>query len=348
MKILAIGGTGFIGPRVIRGLQQAGHSVTVFHRGTTPAPESTAEIIGDRNRIGEFRDALARENFDLAIDFILSSERQAKELMKTLRGIIPRLVVLSSMDAYRAWGVHTGLEPGGLEPLPITEDSPLRTRPAYSPQVVERLQQMVSWVDGEYDKVPAERVVLGDPRLPATVLRLPMIYGPGDYIHRFHPFLKRMDDGRRFILLADDVAEMRTPRGYIDDVAAGIMLAATSALAASTHTTGRVYNICEAEAFSELEWARKIAAATGWQGEFVVLAHEKTPAHLLSPGNMAQHLVTSSDRIRNELGYREVTAQEIAFASTIEWERAHPPQSPGARFDYAAEDAALSALRASA
>jgi nucleoside-diphosphate-sugar epimerase len=343
MKALLIGGTGFIGPFTIRRLQEEGHTVTVFHRGNRPLPADIAQIIGDRNSLPGYRDQLAREKFDVVIDFVVSSVRQARQSMETLRGITGRLVMLSSMDVYRAWGVHNGLEPGGLEPLPLTEDSALRTKPAYPPEVVKALKQMVSWVGDDYDKVPAERAVLSDPQLPATVLRLPMIYGPGDYVHRFHPVLKRIDDGRRQIIFADDVAAIRTPRGYVEDVAAGIVRAATSPEAG-----GRVYNICEAEAFSELDWARKIAAAAGWDGEFVVLPHDRTPKHLLWPGNSAQHLVVRSDRIREELGYGEGIAQQEAFRRTIFWERANPPVHPMHQFDYKAEDEALRQFKATA
>jgi nucleoside-diphosphate-sugar epimerase len=343
MKILVIGGNGFIGSPTVALLQHAGHDVTVFHRGTTGAPEGAAQIIGDRNRLSDFRDAFSREKFDLVIDFILSSERQARQLMETLRGITRQVVVLSSMDVYRAWGMFYGLEPGGLEPLPVNEESAVRTRPAYPPEVLKKLQQIVSWAVDEYDKVPTERVVLNDPDLPGTILRLPMVYGPGDYIHRFHPFLKRMDDGRPFILFADDVAALRTPRGYAEDVAAGICAAATA-----DKSSGRVYNICEEQAFSELEWARKIAAAVGWRGEFILLPRDKTPAHLVWPYNAAQHLVVSSDRIRRELGYREGTPSQEALARTIRWERAHPPEGVEIPSHYEAEDAAVKDLKASA
>lgn len=300
-------------------------------------------MIGDRNRLGEFRGAFSREKFDVVIDFIVSSERQARQLMETLRGITRRVIVLSSMDVYRAWGVFFALEPGGLEPLPVNEESAVRTKPAYPPEVLKNLQQMVSWVGDEYDKVPVERVVLSDPELPGTILRLPMVYGPGDYVHRFHPFLKRMDDGRPFILFAEDAAAMRTPRGYVEDVAAGIALAA-----ASERASGRVYNICEPQAFSELEWTKKIAAATGWPGELILLPLAKAPAHLVGPYNTAQHLVVSSERIRSQLGYSEATSQQEAFERTIGWERAHPPEGAGIPLNYPAEDAAVNDLKASA
>ena len=343
MKILIIGGTGFIGPHVIRQFQANGHEIAVFHRGNRVLPTGVRQITGDRNRLKEFRELFTREKFDVVIDFVLSSERQAIDLMHTLRGITQRVVALSSMDVYRAWGVFYGLEPGGLQPLPLTEDSELRTKPPYPPEVIKKTQQIIPWIDDEYDKVPVERVILGDPDLPGTVLRLPMIYGPGDYVHRFYPFLKRIDDRRPFILFAEDVAAVRTPRGYVEDVGAGIAVAATS-----QHAAGRTYNICERESFSELEWAQEIAAVLHWNGEFIVLPCEKTPVHLAAPFNTAQHLVVSSDRIRKELGYRETLPREEAFARTIAWEREHPPETPSAQFDYNAEDEAIHKLKSTA
>jgi len=69
--------------------------------------------------------------------------------------------------------------------------------------------------------------------------------------------LKRIGDGRKQIIFSDDVATIRTPRGYVEDVGAAIALAATS-----PHSARRIYNVCENESFGELDWARKIAAAT--------------------------------------------------------------------------------------
>jgi nucleoside-diphosphate-sugar epimerase len=40
MRILLIGGNGFIGRFVVAALQQQGHAVAVFHRGTTAAPQA--------------------------------------------------------------------------------------------------------------------------------------------------------------------------------------------------------------------------------------------------------------------------------------------------------------------
>jgi nucleoside-diphosphate-sugar epimerase len=336
MKVLLIGGTGFIGRRTSAALEKGGHHVTVFHRGRTSAPAGTEQILGNRQSLQDYQVEFRRRKFEVVIDFVLSSGRQALRLMDTFRGIAGRIVALSSMDVYRAWGVFYGFETG-LQELPLTEDSDVRTKHTpYPPEVLKRVQQIYPWLDDEYEKILVERAVLGDARLPGTVLRLPMIYGPGDPVHRFYPVLRRIDDGRRHIIFADDVAALRTPRGYVEDVGAAVALAATSPQAA-----GRVYNVCENESFGELDWARKIAAAVNWDGEFVVLPHDRTPKHLHLPGHTAQHLVVLSDRIRQELGYQETIAREEAIRRTIAWERTNPPAIPLYQFDYAAEDQAL-------
>jgi nucleoside-diphosphate-sugar epimerase len=152
--------------------------------------------------------------------------------------------------------------------------------------------------------------------------------------------LKRIDDGRRQIIFAEDVA---APRGYVEDVGAAVALAATS-----SRFTNRIYNVCETESFSELDWARKIAAAVGWSGEFITLPHDCTPKHLIWPANTAQHLIVSSERIRRELGYCELLSREEAFRRTIAWERAHCPLIPMYQFNYREEDAVLVQARAAA
>ncbi|HEY6249665.1 MAG TPA: NAD-dependent epimerase/dehydratase family protein [Candidatus Angelobacter sp.] len=338
MNILLIGGPGFIGRHVVSQMQGAGHTFTLFHRGHASVPKGAEEILGDRNRLGEFRDVFLCKKFDLVIDMALSSSRQAQELVNTFRGLVSRVVVPSSIDVYRAWGVFYGLEPGGLQEMPVTEESDLRTRKIpYPPERLKKIQEIFPWMDDDYEKIAVEKTVLNEHDLPGTVLRLPMVYGPGDPVHRLHFLLKRMDDGRRSILFPDDVAAMRTPRGYVENVAQAIALAATSERA-----SGRIYNVCESDAFSEWEWAHKVAVFAGWDGDFVMLPHDKSPKHLLMPGNTAQHIVASSDRIRRELGYHELVPLEEALSRTIAWEREHPPASPMAQFDYPAEDEALS------
>jgi nucleoside-diphosphate-sugar epimerase len=338
MRILLIGGNGFIGRFVAAELIQRRHAVAVFHRGPTAVPAGVEELRGDRNELTASAQELKRFAPDVVIDLVISSGPQAEDLMNISRGATRRVVMLSSIDVYRAVGVSHGTESGPLQEVPLTEESELRHNlHPYPPESMQIMRKIFPWVTDDYDKIPAERTVMNDRELPGTVLRLPMVYGPGDRLHRFYPVVKRIADGRDHIIFAEALASWRSPRGYVENVAPAIALAATDHRAER-----RIYNVCEEPSFSELEWARKIASEMRWKGEFVVLPIEHTPQHLQKPGNAAQHWTASSARIRQELGYQEAVAIEEAIRRTIRWEQENPPAVAFlAQFDYAAEDAAV-------
>jgi nucleoside-diphosphate-sugar epimerase len=149
-----------------------------------------------------------------------------------------------------------------------------------------------------------------------------------------------MDDGRRAILLGEAQCEWRWTRSYVENVAAAIALAVMDERAA-----GRIYNVGEPESLSEAEWVRTIGKVVGWDGEVVAVPEGMLPAHLAAPYDWRQSLAAETRRIRNELGYVEKIPREEALRRTVEWERANPPGEIDAkRFDYAAEDLALSRL----
>ena len=339
MRVLLIGGNGFIGPFVVRGLRQAGVEITLFHRENRPGTDPDMNhILGDRNDLAAHAAAFKKLAPDVVIDFILSSGRQARALMETFSGVAGRMVALSSIDVYRACGILHGSEPGPLQSTPLTENSELRTvSQTYPEEVVKKARKNLAWLDDEYDKIQVERAVMSEPELPGTVLRLPFVYGPGDKNHRLFPMVKRMDDGRKVILLVEEWVPWVAPRGYVENVAAAIV-AATIA----ERSRGRIYNVAEPEHYSELEWTRAIARAAGWKGEIRIIPSERAPEHLKRHGNPGQHWSADSSRIRNELGYSEPIALDAALRSTIAWERANPPaEIDPAQFDYAAEDACL-------
>ena len=351
MRALVIGGTGFLGPKVVAGLQRLGHEVAVLHRGPGRggAPGSAAarsdgalEIHADRRRLAEAAPAIRRFGPEVVVDLVLSSAAQARELMSVLRGVASRVVAASSLDVYRATGVLYGTEPGGLEPLPLTEESPLRTRlHPYPGAQLAALGEIFGWLDGDYDKILVEREVLGDPALPGTVVRLPIVYGPGDKLHRFRPIVQRVIDRRPALVLGEALAGWRAARSYVDDAAGALVLAAVDGDAAA-----RVYNVAEPEALTELDWTRLVARAAGFAGELLVAPVAITPEHLRPTGNVAQHWVADSGRLRRELGWRERVPREEALRSTVEWEREQPdPPARSRLLEYAAEDTVLAVLR---
>jgi nucleoside-diphosphate-sugar epimerase len=343
MNILVIGGTGgFIGTRAVWKLAAAGHAVTVFHRGRTNAelPPGVRQVFGDRQRLLDFADVFRRIAPRVVIDMYLRFEPEAVALMQAFRGVAERVVAVSSQDVYRTYGILWRNENTSPNVTPIDEDAPLRS-------VLYPYRRMAKGPGDpkySYDKIPVERVVMSDPGLPCTVLRLPATYGPGDSQHRLFEYLKRMDDARPFILLGEDEAHWRQTHGYVENVADAVALAATEVRAAN-----RIFNVGEEDAWSRAEWVKSIGQAVGWSGEVVAMPDGLLPEHLKSPTVYEHDLVVDTSRIRKELGYAERVSRDEALLKTIAWERANPPaEVDPEQFDYVAEDAAVEKYRKAA
>jgi len=335
MRVLVIGGTQFIGPYVVRRLSRDGHEVAVFHRGQTEAnlPHNVQHIHGDRAEMAQFVDAFRDFAPEVVVDMRALTESDIRHTVDAVRGIARRIVAISSMDVYHAFGILTGFEEGPLQPMPLTEESPVRSKLfLYRGTQNSRLPDV-----DNYDKLMVERVVLGTEDLPGTVLRLPVVYGPGDGQHRLWHYLKRKDDGRSEILLGERAAKRRFARSFVDNVAVAVALTVTDERAA-----GRIYNVSEPESLTEADWIAQIAKRVGWDGKIVSLPDEEMPEHLRESGAIEQEMAADSTRIRAELGFKEEVGRDDALDETIAWERESPPPHDPARFDYAAEDAALS------
>jgi nucleoside-diphosphate-sugar epimerase len=325
MRILFIGGTRFIGLSAVQHLSDAGHDVTVFHRGETKV---------DMNDLEDFTDQFKQLALDVIVHMVLIQESDGLRVMKVFKGIAKRIIGISSCDVYLAYGRINGTEPGDPLPVPINEDDPLR----------EELYPYREMINNDpehrlynYDKIPIEKAILSDPDMPGTVLRLPMVHGPRDYQRRLVGYLKRMDDNRPAILITKEFAAWRNTRGYIDDVGQAIALAATDDRAA-----GRIYNVAEQDGLTETEWIQAIADVVGWKGKIVPVDADKLPGSFSVHG---QDLVMDTSRIRAELGYTETLSRAEGIRRTIEWDRANSPEEfPLEDFDYETEDKILAEL----
>ena len=335
MKILAIGATGFLGPHVVQRLIRMGHEVVVFHRGKTEADilDSVRQICGDRNDLPEHQDVFETFAPDVVLDVIPYTEAQARQAVDVFGGLADRLVALSSSDVYRNYDGWRGESAHSPDGIPLDEDAPLREH-LYPYRGYDGLD--FEYAD-DYDKIRVEHVVREAPGLPATVLRLPKIYGPRDDQHWFASHLKRMADGRPFILLGETQANWRWTHGYVENVAAAIARAVIDSRA-----SGRVYNVGERETPTEANRIRELGDALGWEGQVITLPEKDLPDHLQAPFDWSYKLVTDTSRIREELGFEDPVDWNDALRRTAEWERAHLSEVvPQKQLDYEAEEKAV-------
>src|SRR5260370_40236004 len=150
-----------------------------------------------------------------------------------------------------------------------------------------------------------------------------------------------MEDGRPAILRGERQANWRWTRGYVENVAAAIALAATDERAA-----GQVYNIGEQQALAEANWVRSIGEVADWSGAVVVVPESQLPDHLRSPYDWSQDLVGDTAKFRWKLGYQESVSRAEALRRTVAWERSLPAREFDPKiFDYEAEDKVLQAHR---
>lgn len=322
MKVLFIGGTSFIGRQAVEQLLESGHEVTVFHRGNTNNVRSSGyhEIFGQRDDLRRHASVLREVRPDVVVDMIAHRVEHAADLLQVFGGVVGRIVLISSCNVYRSFQFFTGDDSGPVECGPLREDSLLRGIP----------------VPGD-DKLSVEHELLRDSRVETTILRLPMVHGPGDPQHRFYDLARRFGDRRSVILMEKNHSQVRMPRTHVKNVGRAIVLAVSGK--ASPHW---IFNVADLNPPTEWELWRSAARISGWQGEIKVVENEEAPPFLQNPFQTEHPIVVDSSRIRDSLGFLEVIGREDGLSDTLRWEQSHPPlESPDYVTLYAEEDAYL-------
>ena len=166
LDILILGGTGFIGPHMVREALRRGHSVTLFNRGRTnntlfPDLET---IKGDRDN---GLDGLAGRKWDAVIDNSGYVPRHVQDSARLLAPNCNRYLYISTVAVYTDFTSA------------IDEDSPLAT---LDDETVEE----VTWETyGPLKALCEQRAAAEVGPEKYTVLRPTYICGPGDHTDRF-------------------------------------------------------------------------------------------------------------------------------------------------------------------
>lgn len=317
MKVLVLGGTGFVGRHIVQRLLSAGDEVLVAHRGSAEPDDfpDVPHLHGDRSSFtgtGSFRP-------DAVIDCCAQTAADVAAVHPHLPADA-HLVELSSQDVYRAYELlRDGLE--GV-PVPQDETAPLRER-RYPYRGLG-----FDGVDEDYDKLDVEPATLAR---GGTVLRLSMVYGEHDPQRREEMVLRRVRAGRTRIPVGS--GGWLWTRLYAGDAAAAVDLALRTPAA-----RGAVLNLGEAGTRPTIGWMRQVLAAAGHCAELVTVPDERVPDDLRFTRGRAQHLLSSSRRATELLGWHP-SDPAGSVRRSVAWHLAHPPADPDP--DFSADDRAL-------
>ncbi|HWD80668.1 MAG TPA: NAD-dependent epimerase/dehydratase family protein [Kribbella sp.] len=312
MRIAILGGTRFIGRAVVERLTSEGHRLLVVHRGENE-PEDLAEAEHahvDRNDPTALSAVLETFRPEALVD-ISGMNAAAADAALGAVGPDVKLIAVSSCDVYRAYdSLHSDRT---TDPVPLTEDAPLRER---------------RFVDGpQYENLEMEERYL--PR-GATVLRLGAVYGEHDYQRRFEFVLRRVRAGRKRIPVGS--GQFLFSRVYVGDVAAAVSLALAGDFPGA-------FNVVEPSTAPYRLFAEQILAAADAENvELVRVRDDLLPEDLVLTGTISQHLVTDSSKARDVLGWAPADPAASLRAS-VRWHLAHPPVD--ASDDFSADDDVL-------
>lgn len=172
LRVLVLGGTGFIGPFLVKQAVARGHDVTTFNRGKSD-PNAFAELpvrklIGDR-ATGDLK-ALEGEEFDAVVDLWPSYPKYVREALEVLADHCDQYLFISTISVYQPMS----------QPL-ADETFPVMT-------LAENLDpEKVQLTGGTYGALKALCEQRAEASMPGqvTVLRPGLIVGPEDDSDRF-------------------------------------------------------------------------------------------------------------------------------------------------------------------
>lgn len=320
MNTLVLGGTQFVGLRLVQHLHSLGHRVTVLNRGRTGAelPDGVARLKADRSEPAQIAAALRGQRYDAVFDISGYTPAAIQAVLAALGDGVGHYVFCSSVAVYA---------PTDL--APITEDSPLDRGPDA----------------GDYagGKIACEDLLLeaqATSGLPVTILRPPYVYGPYDHIkEREFAFFARLTQSRKVIVPGDGHTLFHSV--HVDDLAA-----AFAAVPGNTTAVGQAYTICGSDAITFNGYLRTVGDILGVEVEIVYAGPSESEALFpdVFPFGWDTVYVHTNEKARRDLDWQPRYDMRSGLEMTYRWwlERGLDKE----RWDFSADDSALERLSA--
>jgi len=312
-RILVLGGTGFIGPHMVRYAAERGHEVSIFTRGRTEAdlPEAVERLVGDRN---DDLGALEGRSWDVVLDNNARDYRWVRRSTELLRGAADQYVFVSSISAYTAEVMGYEHKDRVLWEPVIDEDS-------------ERFTPPPGWTEGDeapygLTKALSENLVHAAFPGRGTVVRPGLIVGPGDPTDRFTYWPVRIDEGGEVLAPgrpehANQIIDQR-------DLGEWIVRLAEDGTAGNFNATGPAARMSMAEMLFGIRAITSAPVRFTWVDEAFLEELEvrpwgDLPAWIPGDGLM---FVDIRRALAAGLTFRPLA---VTALDTLEWDRARPP-----------------------
>ncbi|MFD0145305.1 MULTISPECIES: NAD-dependent epimerase/dehydratase family protein [unclassified Streptomyces] len=169
MNVLIIGGNRYVGKRLTSRLLESGHAVAILNRGSSGVPKGVDHLIADRNDEAALESALGDRVFDVVVDQVCYTPRQAAIARRVLGPRTRRYVMTSTVEVYEYENTADPVREEAVDPRTVTVDLDL---PWDDPE----------FLDAHYGegKRQAEAVFAAAPAFPYAAVRVAHVLGGED------------------------------------------------------------------------------------------------------------------------------------------------------------------------
>jgi nucleoside-diphosphate-sugar epimerase len=183
---LILGGTQFVGKRLVQLLVNEGVEVTIATRGLTPDSfgNQVTRLIMNREDAESMDQAFMDKEWDVVFDQTCYSSQEASDSMKALNGKVKKYLFTSSQAVYD-FGTN------------CTEESfnPMKFQP-----VLKSRRDYIGYVGYQEAKRAAEAILFQNADFPVTAVRFPIIIGKDDYTNRLNFHVEHVKEGKAMFI----------------------------------------------------------------------------------------------------------------------------------------------------